>query len=445
MVVESSVHRAVLFLAIPVVIERMLQMIVGISDVAMVGRLGPPEVASVGLSNQIALVTMNVGAALHVGTTAVVGRCVGANEMANARQSARQAMLLGLVIAISMFGLTLLVSRQSLAWLGAEPDVARLGLPYLRLKALSMVFTVMTMTFAAILRGAGDTRTPMWIGGGVNLFNVGLNYLLIFGHLGFPALGVTGAGVATAVARLLGTLIMIFVFFGRPNPLSMSVAQGFSIHTPTIRRILRVGTPAAGERLLMKAGQLFFTRIVAGLGTSAFAAHQIAIRIESFTFMPGFAIGVAATTLVSQNLGADQAGRAREGAFESTRMGVMLGCLMGLGFAVFAPQIVGLFIPGEPEVIELGARVLRLVALIQPALAANLILAGALRGAGDTRLVMAVNGAAVWFRAGLAYLLVSWTGLGLVGAWLGMALDPVVRSIIYWRHFRRGDWQHLRI
>ncbi len=420
-------------------------MVVGVADIAMVGRLGPVAVTAVGLSNQIAFITMNLSAALHVGSTAVVARSVGKSDSAAARETARQAFIMGTIMALFMFGLTLILARGGLHILGAEADVVSAGLPYLRWKALSLIFGVITMTCAAVLRGAGDTRTPMWVGGSVNVLNVALNYLLIFGNLGFPALGVTGAGVATAVARGVGMAAMIMVFFSGRSVLPLSIRDGFRPDVPTIKRVVAIGLPAAGERLLMKTGQILFTMIIVGLGTSAYAAHQIALRIESLTFMPGFALGVAATTMVGQNLGADRPDRANEGGYVAQRMGLWLGLAVGCLFFLFASPIVALFIPGHPEIIEMGAGILRIIALVQPALALNLIISGALRGAGDTRLVMLINGTSIWGRVGLAYLLVNVMGMGLVGAWLGMAVDLLLRSLFLLFRYRTGRWLYLRV
>ncbi len=438
-------HKAILFLAMPVVAERILQMAVGVADIAMVGRLGPLPVAAVGISNQIAMITMNVGNALHVGSTAVVARSVGAGDIQTARHAGRQALILGVTLSLAMLALTLMLATPGLSLLGAQQDVVDAGLPYLRLKAISMVFGVITMTCAAVLRGAGDTRTPMWVGGSVNVLNVFLNYVLIFGHLGFPALGVTGAGAATAIARGLGMLAMLALFLSSRSVLPLDIRSGLTVHLPTISRIVNIGLPAAGERLLMKSGQLIFTAIVVSLGTTAYAAHQVALRIESLTFMPGFALGVAATTMVGQNLGAGQPARARQGGYTATHIGLGLGLVVGTLFFFWAPAIVALFIPGHPEVVRQGAEVLRVIALVQPALALNLIISGALRGAGDTRLVMLINGSSIWSRVALAYLLVNVAGLGLLGAWLGMAADLLLRSLFLLLRYRSGRWLYLRV
>lgn len=195
----------------------------------------------------------------------------------------------------------------------------------------------------------------------------------------------------------------------------------------------------------MRIGQLFYTMIIASLGTVAYAAHQVALNAESISFNPGFGFALAATTLVGQYLGADKPELAEQFGYRASKMAVVFMSIMGVVFFLFAEQIVYLFTPDQ-EVIALASVCLRIVAVSQPALAAQMVFAGGLRGAGDTRgiLWITLTGFMV-VRVGLTLILSLWLDLGLIGAWIAMGVDLYYRSILMWSRFRRGSWKTLKI
>jgi putative MATE family efflux protein len=429
-----------------VVVERFFQMLVGMADIAMVGRIGAAGIAGVGLSNQIAQVAMALYDAVRVGTTALVARRVGAREFDAAAQVTRQSLVLCLVLALPTVAAGFVLAAPGLRVLGAEADVVSMGTPYLRWKACSMAFAFFTMTCAAALRGAGDARTPMWAGVLVNIVNLVGNYAFIFGRLGAPALGVTGAGVATFIARGVGSVYILSRLLRGQTCLRVRFSDSFRPHRQTLRSLLDIGLPATGERGLMRSAQLIYTAIIARLGTDAYAAHQIALRAESLSFMPGFSFGAAATTLVGQHLGNGDPRSARLAANRARNLAVGVMSTMGVVFFLFARPLVAFFAPNSPAVVEQGAVVLRLVALAQPGMAIFMVLAGALRGAGDTRWVMYLTGTGVWgFRVVLTYLLVVRMGLGLPGAWWAMIIDQTMRGVLFSWRFRAGKWQEIQV
>jgi putative MATE family efflux protein len=212
-----------------------------------------------------------------------------------------------------------------------------------------------------------------------------------------------------------------------------------------IRRILRVGLPSGLEQLLLRTGQMFFARILAEMGTVAYAANQVAMNAWSMSFMPGFGFALAATTLVGQGLGAKDPDAAQQRGYTAYRMGAAFMGAMGLVFLLFPAQIVGFF-TNEAQVVELGALPLQMVGLIQPILAATMIFAGGLRGAGDTRFPMAVTGVSIWLlRLPLAYLFGLVLGWGLLGAWSALALDLSMRGLLNFLRFRGGRWKSVQV
>ncbi len=443
---NHTIEQNILVLALPLIAERVLQAIVNAADMAMVGRVGAAAVVAVGLSNQISMIATAVYDAIRVGTTSVVARRIGAGQDEEAHQTLRQSLLVALVIGTAAALLIGVFAGASLRLMGAEPDVIEQGIPYSYWKGLSMLFQFITMTFTAALRGAGNTRLPMFSGILVNIINVCGNYALIGGNWGFPEMGAEGAGLATAIAHFVGMVVVIALTVGQPNPISGFYKGSFRPHMDTLRSVLTIGLPASGERLALRGAQLVYARAIAGLGTNAYAAHQIAIRIESLSLVIGFSFGVSATTLVGQYLGYGDTEKAEEATWKCQKIASMLMGCTGVALFVTAPHVVKLFIPDNPEVMALGAHVLRIVAVAQPIMGINRVLAGSLRGAGDTAWTMLITGGSAWaVRVGLTYLFVGLLGLHLPGAWYAMVTDLFVRSILFRRRFKAGHWKEIKV
>ena len=443
---NHSVEQNIWILAGPLVAERLLQSLVDSADMAMVGRVGAAAVAAVGLSNQISMIATGFFDAIRVGTTSVIARRVGAGRNEEAQQTLRQSLLIAAVIGIISFLIFSAFAGTCLKLMGAEADVIAQGTKYFWWKGLSLVFEYVTMTFAAGLRGSGDTKLPMWVGMVVNGLNLVGNYLLIGGNYGFPQMDAEGAGLATAFARFVGMLMIIGITTTRPNPLKEWLKGSFRPDKEALGNVLRIGVPASGERLTLRGAQLVYTRAIAGLGTAAYAAHQIALRTESISLVLGFSFGATATTLVGQYLGAGDHVNAEKAARRSQQIATLaMGCA-GVLLFIFAPVVVKLFIPDNPEVVALGASVVRIVAIAQPFMAVNHVLAGSLRGAGDTAWVMYITGASAWgVRVVLTYLLVGTLGLHLQGAWYAMVLDLILRSLLFRWRFGTGKWKEIRV
>jgi len=443
---NQTIEQNILALALPLMAERILHAIVNAADIAMVGRVGAEAVVAVGLSNQISMIATGFFDAIRVGTTSVVARRIGAGEDDKAQQTLRQSLLVALIIGTVAAFLIGALAGPSLQMMGAEPDVIEQGIPYAQWKGLSLLFEFLTMTFTAGLRGAGNTRLPMLSGMLVNIINVCGNYALIGGHWGFPAMGAQGAGLATAAAHFVGMIVVMVLTIARPNPISDFYKGSFRPHLDTLRSVLTIGLPASGERLALRGAQLVYVRAIAGLGTNAYAAHQIAIRIESLSLVVGFSFGVSATTLVGQYLGYGDPEKAEEAAWKCQKIAsTLMGCA-GVALFLTAPYVVELFIPDNPEVVGLGAHVLRIVAVAQPIMGMSRVLAGSLRGAGDTTWTMLITGGSAWVvRVGLSLLFVGLLGFHLPGAWYAMVADLFVRSILFRRRFKAGHWKEIRV
>lgn len=439
----AETRKQVLELAGPSLVEMALVTFVNMADMIMVGKLGPAAIAAVGLTNQPVFFAMAAFIALNVGTTAVIARAIGAGEDHEADDAMRQSLGLVIIMGFAISVLGFMFARHVLDFMGAEADVLPLGTSYMKIIALGGVFMVVSMSLTAALRGAGDTVSPMKANMVANVSNVIGNYLLIYGKFGFPKLGVPGAALATTIARIIAFALLLRVVTSGNSHLHLK--GPFRLNRQLLERIIRVGIPSAVEQIVLRGGQLIYVRIVASFGTTVIAAHQIGMNIMNLSFMPGMAFAIAATTLVGQGLGAGMPEVAESWARETRRMGTFVSCCMALVFILFGRYIAMLY-TNDPEVIARTAVVLRILGLVQPAQSTQFILAGGLRGAGDTKWPLYSTAIGVWgFRVAVGYLLAVVMGMELVGAWMGMAIDQLARSTIIVLRFRSGKWKLAKV
>ena len=432
-------------LSLPALLNMFLISLVGMVDMIMVGRLGPAAISAVGMVNQPVLVIISVFMALTVGTTALVARFIGAKDINRAKDIARQSIVVSIFFGIILLPLLYLFAAQIERAMGAEPQVLALGVTYMRTIAIGTPFNVLAMGLGAILRGSGDMKTPLIADIIANLFNIYGDYSLIFGKFGAPALGVAGAGIATSIARFISSMILLYVLYRGKTVVKLSLKESYHLNFNTLKRIFNIGVPSALEQLILRTGQLAFVRIVAVLGTVAFATHQIAMNIQSLSFMPGQAFSIAATTLVGQLLGANKPDIAEESANQTRLLGMMVSGISAFTIFFFGKYLTMLY-TNDVAIIEQSRICLRIIALIQPAQSTQFILAGALRGGGDTRFPLYSTILGIWgMRVALAYLFVMIFGWGLTGAWLAIGFDQVLRAMVIYSRFRSGKWKQLEV
>lgn len=455
----QSVRSYVLKLALPVVGEQLLTTLVGLADVFLVGNLSQQaadqlgytsKVAlnGVGLGNQMIWLTMVFFMAVGVGSTALIARATGAGNRQDAQRFLWHSMIIALIVGALSMLMVALLGQPFLVLLGAtspdmSPQVLPRGVEYLQIIGPSLILSALLFVGMACMRGAGDTRTPLYIMLGVNLSNILITWLLVNGQSGFPALGVVGAAAGTAIARAGGGLVVIWLLWRGAAGLRLDFSIRFD--RQIIRRLLRIGTPTAAEMLVFHGALLIFTRFVTDLGTIAYAAHITTITIESLSFLPGMGYAVAASTLVGQALGARSARRAEEQAAEALWQGIAMMSLVGAGMVIFPGLLLGIFV-NDPAVVAAGTAPLRAAGLIQPALAVGFILNGGLRGAGDTQWPLYSRLFSTWaVRLPMTVLLVGWLGLGLNAIWLAMCTDFSIQAMLALWRFNSGRWQTVEV
>lgn len=440
-----SLNRHLFNLAWPSLVENLLQTMLGFVDLVFVGQLGPDAIAGVGLGNQLMTLLQVLFMGLAVGNTALVARAIGAKDKEDAERIAKQSLLITVVMSVAIGLVGFIFSEPIISVMGATGDVTAIGANFLRVVSTFSVAIGVMLIGGGTLRGSGDTRSPMVITGLINIINIVLDYLLIFGNFGFPNLGSTGSAVATTIARGIGSVLILYVLFKRGSILKLRWRGEWGFHRDAINRILNIGWPAAAEQIVFQLGFLTFSALAIFLGTNDLAAQQIAFNISNFSILPAFAFGVAATTLVGQSLGANNLERAEKSAIQALKSGLVWMILMGVGFFVFRNFLLGIYTT-DPDVIRLGEMCLIFIAFAQPLQCISVVVASALRGAGDTRATLVFTFVGIWvIRVGIGYLLGIVFHLGLFGMWLAWYGDFCARAALIALRFRAGKWKMLRV
>ncbi len=432
----AALRRRVLGLAWPVIGENLLETLLGIVDTVLVAGLGTVAIAGVGSGLQVMFFVLSALSALSVGSAVLVSQAVGADNFSGAGRIARQSLLWSVLFSIPIALIGLGAADHIIGIFGLAPDVAPIGAGYLRVTMGTVVVLVALIIGGGALRGAGDSRTPMVVTAVANVINVILAYGLIYGKLGLPALGAVGSAWATFIARAIALILLLRALWMGRNGVSIAGRGGWRPDWSIARRVLTLGVPASLEQILMSTAFTVLTILVAGLGTDTLAAQRISITALSFSFLPGFGFGMAATALVGQSIGARRpllaAGVARVATFWAV---IWMGTI-GLIVFICATPIMRVF-TSEPDVVSIGARSLRIVALAQPFWAIGMVQSGALRGTGDTRSPLLIGSGGMWITVVLVWLGLHFVGGGLPLVWTAFLITAPITSFLTWLRFRR--------
>jgi putative MATE family efflux protein len=438
-----SVRREIVALAWPLVLQALLRTVMFLADTYMLGRYDESALAAIALAGPLAHTLTMILGALGVGTLATVARATGAGDRALQEQESATSLVVGVVTG----GLALVAALATLPLLSRffsvpdHPQSAIDGAAFLQWIICAIPSVAVSSCAGAVLRGAGDTRTPLVAGVVANVVNVFGNWVLIFGHLGAPRMGVAGAGLSTAVALSVEALLLVgYLFSKRLGALSFArVTRG------SIARLVRVSAPAALEPVLLQTGFLLFISMMRHLGNHQMAAHRVAVAVESISFMPGWGLSIACGTIVGQYLGAKNPAGSAEGLRQSGILALKIMVVLGVVFAVLAVPMARIF-ADDPRVVGPAANCLRIAAIEQVFMALAMVLGGALRGAGDTKSPVAVGLIGVWcIRLPLSYVFAYTLGLGIFGAWIVMVVDWGVRALAFWAFWRRGRWKTIQL
>jgi putative MATE family efflux protein len=448
-------------LAWPTILSYATHTLVRWADLMMVGSLGREALAAVGLGGQVYWLVQSLGMLVPTGLTALLARAVGARDRQRADRVLRTGLWLSLIVGLVMTVVGLPFTRQAITLYGVEPAVVDLGSSYLAWLLVGNAPLALGLVFAAALRAAGDSRTPLVTGALANALNVLLNWILIYGHFGLPALGVRGAAIASTIS--MTAQLGAFLWLWRSGRLVLAPPRASETPAPTslvpeptvaatggserrlVRSLLVIGYPAAIEGALFHLGLLWFQRLVSGYGTEAVAAYNVGAQILALAFLPGMGFAAAASALVGQHLGDGNPEAATRSGWRSMWGAMISMSALGIVVVGFGQPIAGLF-SRDPEVVDLIVQFIWILGAVLPLMAIEFAIGGALRGAGDTFYPLAVVFVGLFVcRLVPASILALVVHAPLRLVWGALIFDYTAKAILIARRFRRGRWQNIEV
>lgn len=424
----------------PAMIEMIMYMVIGLVDVAVVGRLGAAPLAAVGLGAEIFFSVILFLEALAIGSAILVAQDKGAGKMEDASQVAGHTFLLSIILGVIVALVGVRYAPAVLGLFSVEAAVYQQALDY-----LLIVFTISPMALGlymahSVFRGLGRTDIPMIIALVVNVINVIGDFVLVYGLWGAPRMEVAGAALATSLAHVVGFILAMYFLFRGNSGLQVNLASIFKISFPTYRGILHLGIPSLAEQFFYTTANLFSMFLIVHMGTTAFASHEVAITVESVSYMPGFGIAVAATALVGHAVGAQDKKALQKAARGNMEFALLFMGVFVLVFALLPYQIAAIF-TNDRDIIALSGVLIRIAAIEQVGIALASVIGGILKGAGDTRTPMFISTAFTWlYRLPLMYLFIKIWHFPISYVWLLFVSDWLLRALTFAVIYRRKQW-----
>ncbi len=441
---EGSIGRAIVLLAVPMVLEMCMESLFGVVDVFWVSRLGADAMATVGLTETALTLVYVIALGLSMGATALVARRMGEKDEQGAGLVAVQAIVIGLIVAggAAVFGY--FFAPNLLHIMGGSDSVVKIGSGYTRMILSGSATIFLLFLINAVFRGAGDAAIAMrvlWI---ANIINICLNPCLIFGLGPFPRLGVTGSAVGTTIGRGIGVLLQLWVLTSGRGRLAVRAAQ-LRVDLLVMWRLIRLSLNAMFQYMVQMASWIGMVRIIASFGSDATAAYTVAFKVIIFAILPSWGMSNAAATLVGQNLGAGKPSRAETSVWRTGLYNMLFLGAIGLVFIVFARQIIGLFTT-DPAVAPLAVSALRLFSYGNVSYSYGMVITAAFNGAGDTATPTALNLVCFWLcQIPLAWALALHAGLGPNGVYVAVLVSDSLLAALGILLFRRGKWKQVKV
>ena len=440
----APIGRSVVLLAVPMVLEMVMESVFVVVDIFFVGHLGADAVATVGITESLMTVVYAMAIGLSIGAAATVARRIGEKDPERAARAAAQSIAFGLVVAVGLGTLGALFGPQLLAMMGASEAVVEGGGTFARVMVGGSGTVLMLFLINAVFRGAGDAAIAMRVLWFANAINIVLGPCFIFGVGPFPELGVTGAAVGTTIGRGCGVLYQLY-HLTRPGGRIQLNRSHLGLDVPAMRGILRISGTAMFQNFVATASWMGITRLLTGFGSAAVAGNTIGIRIILFALLPSFGVANASATLVGQNLGAGKADRAEQAAYTAGWYNTAFLSSIGLVFLVFSSPLIAIF-TSDPAVAVHGVNCLRIVAAGFMFYGFGMVLTQAFNGAGDTRTPTIVHLVCLWmWELPLAWFLAYPGGFGPTGIFIAVSVAFSTLTVLSVLLFRRGEWKKGRV
>ncbi len=445
----KEIYKSFIKVAWPATAESVLLGLVNFVDSIMVSTQGHTAVAAVGITNQPKFIFMAIFFALNVGVTAIVSRRRGENRKEDANRCLAQTVSLCIILGLILVSIACIFAEPLLRFAGAEDDTLPIATTYYRITMVGLLFTSISMVINAAQRGAGNTRISMTTNVTANLVNCAFNALLINGLLFFPKLGVTGAAIATLLGNIVSCVMSIHSVRVKDRFLFLLVRSLAKFDIQNIKLLARISSSAAAEQVFLRIGFFIVAKLVAELGTVDFATHTICMNICNLSFCFGDGLGVAASSLVGQNLGKKRPDLSIVYGKSAQRIGFLMAMVLFLLFTLGGEMLINLFMTNEEgadQIVAVGVKILVILAFISPAQISQVIFSGCVRGAGDTKFAAFSSLACLGFlRPTATYLMCYVFGFGVVGAWLAMMCDQYTRLLLMAYRFSSGKWAKIKV
>ena len=443
---EGNVTKNIIHLAWPMVVSFLLHVGFNIIDTIYIGRYSALALAAISIVFPVIFLIIALAAGTGIGVNSYVSRLIGAKKIGKARDVAKHGLMLAVFMWIFFLIGGLLFSEMLFEFLGAEGEILSMSLQYAHTIFVGSFLMFFAFISNSILRGEGDTKTPMKVMALASIVNVILDPLLIFGIWIFPELGIFGAALATVISRSIGAMVLLRYIFSGKGLLKLDLRFP-KFRWKIIQEIFRVGIPASLAESVMSLGSFFMMKIVSFFGPFAIATFGLIVRLDSVAILPAIGIGAAIITIVGQNVGARKFRRAEESAWKASFMAAGFMESVGIVFFLFPEQVIRIF-NDHPDIVSFGSSYLRIVALAYGFIGLSIVLSSAFQGAGKGYPAMMITAIRLFILSiPLSVLFAFGLDFGLDGVWIGIMLSTVVASVVAMVWFKKGTWKkgrHLR-
>jgi putative MATE family efflux protein len=440
----GSIRRAVFMLAIPMILEMLMESIFALVDILFVSRVSVNAVATIGLTESVITLVYAIAIGLSMAATAIVARRVGENDIEGASKAAVQVIFLGIFVAFIISIIGILYPKEILALMGAEPDLIAEGYGYTQIMLGGNLTIMLLFLINAIFRGAGNASVAMWaliLSNGINII---LDPIFIFGLGPIQAYGVEGAAIATTLGRGIAVIFQLVILFKGHSKIKIAITD-LVFRLKVMFNLIKVSLGGIGQFLIGTSSWVFLMRIMSEFGSEVLAGYTIAIRVMMFTMMPAWGLSNAAATLVGQNLGANKPDRAELSVWKTGRYSAVFMGLVSIVYIVFAPQIITLF-NTTADVIKYGSLCLRILASGYIFYGYGMVVINAFNGAGDTKTPTYINFVCFWLlQLPLAYFMALTLDLGPIGVFWAITIAEVLIAIVAIILFKRGTWKTIKV
>lgn len=441
---SGSIRKAVFLLAIPMILEMLMESIFALVDILYVSKVSVNAVATIGLTESVITLVYALAIGLSMAATAVVARRVGEKDFKGASNAAVQVIFLGIFIAIIISSLGVIYPKEILNLMGAEKSLIAEGYGYTKVLIGGNITIMLLFLINAVFRGAGDASVAMWTLVLSNSLNIILDPIFIFGLGPINAFGVEGAAIATTIGRGIAVLFQLFILFFGYSKIKIGI-KDLILRIAIMFNLIKVSLGGIGQFLIGTSSWVFLMRIMSEFGSEVLAGYTIAIRVMMFTMMPAWGLSNAAATLVGQNLGAQQPLRAEKSVWKTGKYSSYFMFLVSIIYLIFAPNIIGLF-NTSTEVVYYGSLCLRVIAAGYIFYGYGMVVINAFNGAGDTKTPTYINFVCFWFfQLPLAYLLAITLDIGPLGVYISITLAEILIAIIAMIWFKKGNWKRVQV